>query len=132
MILRVLPLLLATVALAQDVYVPPVPIGIKRDGKVRKAKSTIAFPDERAAWIRVRSAHYDVLSSAAPEHTRAIVEDLETLASTLTRTTTRFQSAMTPTTVLVFADRKESEPYFELLLGRDKPAATGLYGRHQG
>ncbi len=130
---RLLPiLLLATATLAQDVYVPPVPIGIKRDGKVRKAKSPIAFPDERATWIRVRSAHYDVLSNAPEAETRTIVGDLETLAATLTKTTTRFQSAMRPTTVLVFADRKESEPYFELLLGRNKPAAAGLYVRHAG
>jgi tetratricopeptide (TPR) repeat protein len=130
-VLRVLPiLLLATVALAQDVYVPPVPIGIRHDGKVRKAKSPIPFPDERGTWIRIRSAHYDVLSNASEEQTRGIVGDLETLASTLTKTSTRFRSATVPTTVLVFADRKESEPYFELLLGRDNPAATGLYVRH--
>ncbi|HEV7242344.1 MAG TPA: DUF1570 domain-containing protein [Thermoanaerobaculia bacterium] len=125
-------LLLATATAAQDVYVPPVPIGIKRDGKVRKAKSPIAFPDERTPWIRVRSAHYDVLSNAGEEHTRGVVSDLETLASILTKTSTRFRAAAVPTTVLVFADRKESEPYFELLLGRDKPAATGLYVRHSG
>lgn len=125
-------LLLATATVAQDVYVPPVPIGIKRDGKVRKPKSPIAFPDERTPWIRVRSAHYDVLSNAGEEHTREVVRDLETLASILTETSTRFRSAAVPTTVLVFADRKESEPYFELLLGRDKPAATGLYVRHSG
>jgi tetratricopeptide (TPR) repeat protein len=128
---RVLPaLLLATATLAQDVYVPPVPIGIKRDGKVRTAKSPIAFPDERATWLRVRSAHYDVLSNASADRTRGIVTGLETLASSLTKTSTRFRAAAVPTTVLVFADRKESEPYFELLLGQEKPSATGLYVRH--
>ena len=123
-------LLLAIGTFAQDVYVPPVPIGIKRDGKVRKAKSPIAFPDERTPWIRIRSAHYDVLSNAGEEHTRGVVSDLETLATILTRTSTRFRAAAVPTTVLVFADRKECEPYFELLLGREKPPATGLYVRH--
>ncbi|HEX6100329.1 MAG TPA: DUF1570 domain-containing protein [Thermoanaerobaculia bacterium] len=128
---RLLPiLLLAAATLAQDVYVPPVPIGIKRDGKVRTAKSPILFPDERRPWVRIRSAHYDVLSSASPADTRAIVEDLETLASVLTKTSTRFTSAAVPTTVLVFADRRESQPYFELLLGRENPSATGLYVRH--
>jgi tetratricopeptide (TPR) repeat protein len=128
---RLLPiLLLATATLAQDVYVPPVPIGIKGDGKVRTAKSPIRFPDERKPWVRVRSAHYDVLSSAPAADTRAIVEDLETLASVLTKTSTRFKAAPVPATVLVFADRKESLPYFQLLLGQEKPVATGLYVRH--
>jgi len=131
---RALPLvlLLATATLAQDVYVPPVPIGILRDGTPRKAKSPIAFPDERVPWIRIRSAHYDVLSNAPEEQTRDIVRDLETLASILTQTSTRFSTAAVPTTVLVFADRKESNPYFELLLRRENPPVTGLYVRHGG
>lgn len=132
-VLRVLPILLfATATLAQDVYVPPVPIGIRHDGKVRKAKSPIAFPDERAVWTRTRSARYDVLSNAPADQTRAIVEDLETLASILTRTSPRFTSAAVPTTVIVFASRRESEPYFELLMGRENPSTTGLYVRHAG
>lgn len=118
--------------LAEDVYTPPVPIGIKREGKIRTAKTPIAFPDENETWIRIRSAHYDVLSSASEEHTRDIVRDLETLASVLTKVSSRFRSAAVPTTVLVFADRNESRPYFELLLGRVKPSATGLYVRHPG
>lgn len=131
MIRRLLPiLLLATATLAQDVYVPPVPIGLKRDGKIRKPKSPIAFPDERTPWIRIRSAHYDVLSNVSEEQTRGIVSDLETLASILTNTSARFRSASVPTTVLVFADRRESQPYFELLLGRENPPTTGLYVRH--
>jgi len=126
-------LLLAGAALAQDVYTPPVPIGIKHDGKVRKARSPIEFPDESGSWIRVRSEHYDVMSSATEEETRDIVGDLETLATVLMSTSSRFRREGTqPTTVLVFANRKESNPYFELLLGRDKPAATGLYVRYAG
>lgn len=126
-------LLVASATLAEDVYTPPVPIGIKRDGKVRKARSPIDFPDENGTWIRIRTENYDVMSSASEEETRAIVGDLETLASVLMSTSSRFRRANTqPTTVLVFADRKESNPYFELLLGRDKPAATGLYVRYAG
>jgi tetratricopeptide (TPR) repeat protein len=126
-------LLLATASLAQDVYTPPVPIGIKRDGKIRKARSPIAFPSDAVDWIRIRSEHYDVMSSASEEETRDIVGDLETLASVMMSTSARFRRDGTqPTTVLVFADRDESNPYFELLLGRDKPAATGLYVRYAG
>src|SRR5215210_7723757 len=130
---RLLPiLLLATATLAQDVYVPPVPIGIKRGGKVRTAKNPIPFPDGRKSWVRLRSAHYDVLSNASEEQTRAIVSGLETLASALTKASTRFRSAAVPTTVLIFTDRAEILPYFELLVGVEKPAVTGLYVRHGG
>jgi tetratricopeptide (TPR) repeat protein len=124
--------LFAVSTLAQDVYVPPVPIGIKRDGLQRSMKSPIAFPDERVPWIRIRSAHYDVLSNAPEEQTRDLVRDLETLASILTKTSTRFTNAPVTTTVLVFANRKESQPYFELLLQRDDPSIMGLYVRHSG
>jgi hypothetical protein len=130
---RLLPLfLLASAALAQDVYTPPVPIGIKREGKVRTAKTPIRFPDERTPWVRLRSTHYDVLSNASEEQTRAIVSGLETLASTLTKASVRFQSSAAPTTIFIFADRGESLPYFELLIARDKPPITGLYVRHSG
>ncbi len=126
-------LLLVSAALAEDVYTPPVPLGIKRDGKVRKPRSPIQFPNEDAAWIRIRSEHYDVMSSASEEETRDIVGDLETLASVLSSTSARFRREGTqPTTVLVFADRAESNPYFEMLLGRDKPSATGMYVRWPG
>lgn len=125
-----IPLLLATTLAAQDVYVPPVPIGIAREGKIRKARTPIAFPDERTEWIRVRTQHYDVISSAPEEETRGIVTDLETLVSVLTRISPRFRSGTLATTVLVFAERRESLPYFELMLGRTSPGATGLYVRH--
>lgn len=111
---------------------PPVPIGIRGDGKVRKAKTPIAFPSPETQWFRVRSERYDVISSASEEHTLGIVADLETLASVLTKISSRFRSGAVPATVLVFANRNESLPYFELLLGREEPGATGLYVRHAG
>ena len=123
-------LVLATVAAAQDVYVPPVPIGIRGDGKIRKARVLLAFPAPRAQWIRIRSPHFDVLSSAREDRTRDIVSDLETLAVVLPRTSPRFRAGGVRTSVFVFADRAESQPYFDLLLGRDKTSATGVYVRH--
>lgn len=132
-VLRFLPvLLLATATLAQDIYIPPVPIGINRGGKVRTAKNPIPFPGEGKPWVRVRSAHYDVLSNAPEEQTRTIVSGLETLASALTRASTRFRSAAVPTTVLIFTDRADVQPYFQLLVGVEKPTVTGLYVRHGG
>ncbi len=131
--LRLLPvLLLATATLAQDIYIPPVPIGIKRGAKVRTAKNPIPFPVEGKPWVRIRSAHYDVLSNAPEEQTRTIVSGLETLASALTKASTRFRSAAVPTTVLIFTDRADVLPYFALLVGVEKPSVTGLYVRHGG
>lgn len=128
----VLSLLLASAALGEDVYTPPVPIGIRHEGKVRSAKSPIAFPSEATEWIRIRSPRFDVISSAGEEATSDIVGDLELLASVMTQTSSRFRASAEPTTILVFSDRRESRPFFELLLGRENPPATGLYVRHGG
>ncbi|HEX8410586.1 MAG TPA: DUF1570 domain-containing protein [Thermoanaerobaculia bacterium] len=125
-------LILALATSAQDVYTPPVPIGIKGDGKVRRVKAPIAFPAEATSWIRIRSEHYNVFSSAGETETRDIVGDLETLASVLTKTSSRFRTSRLPTTILVFASRRESAPFFDLLLGRENSTATGLYVRHGG
>jgi len=127
----VIPLLLVLLAAAQDVFVPPVPKGIAREGKVRKAKQPIPFPDEKETWIRVRTPRFDLISSASEARTRQIASDFETLAAALKQTSARFQSARVPTTVFVFADRRESQPYFDLLVG-EKTLLTGLYVRHSG
>jgi len=132
--------LLATSALAQDVYVPPVPIGIKRDGKVRKPPAPIPFPAEDEPWIRVRSPRFDIISSASEEKTTAIARDLETLASALTKEIPRSARDDTgfarddtpPAVVFVFKQRRESQPYFGLLIGDPKTTVTGVYVRHEG
>jgi hypothetical protein len=125
----VLPLivLLATAAFAQDVYVPPVPIGIKRYRMPRKAK-TDRVSRRACAVDRIRSAHYDVLSNASGQ-TRDIVRDLGRWRRSSRRHP--LQHRGDPTTVLVFADRKESEPY-RAAAPSDKPPMTGLYVRHGG
>ena len=126
-------LLLAFPLAAQtDVYVPPVPIGIAQDGKIRKPKQPIAFPSEERRWIRLRSARFDLISSANNERTRDIAGDLDTLASALMRANPRFQPADKPATVFVFESRRESQPYFDLLFARDNARATGAYVRHSG
>jgi tetratricopeptide (TPR) repeat protein len=128
---RSLVLLLATVlVLAQDVFVPPVPRGIGREGKTRTVKQPIPFPRENQRWIRIRSPHFDVLSNASEARTRVIGRDLESLASALTEASPRFEAARTPTTVFVFASRRESQPYFELLTGMEGTNVSGLYVRH--
>lgn len=120
-------MLAATSAVAQDVYVPPVPIGIKRDGKVRTPQAPIPFPAEDEPWIRLRTPRFDIISSASEEKTSAIARDLETLAAALSR-----DPASAPATIFVFARRRESQPYFGLLIGDRNTTVTGVYVRHEG
>jgi tetratricopeptide (TPR) repeat protein len=123
-------LLAAFASMAQ--YVPPVPVGIKREGVARAAKAPIAFPAEDEAWVRVRSAHFDLISSASEGKTRGIAEELERLTVALTQTNPRFRRSPVATRVFVFERRKESQPYFDLLMGREKTPVTGLFIRHDG
>jgi tetratricopeptide (TPR) repeat protein len=117
---------------AQDVYVPPVPIGIAGEGQVRKPEGPIPFPSAQGRWIRLRSARFDVISSANDIRTRDIAADLDTLASALMRANPRFAPAAMPATVFVFDKRRESQPYFDLLFARLGARATGAYIRHGG
>lgn len=110
-----------------DDYVPPVPIGIAREGgKVRNVDRPIPFPSESAQWVRLRSPRFDVLSSASPARTREIVAGVETLAAALGgRPGAR-------ATLFLFESRRESQPYFDLLFARENSRATGAYVRHAG
>jgi tetratricopeptide (TPR) repeat protein len=127
-----LAVLLAIPLCAQDVYVPPVPIGIAGEGQVRRPQGPIPFPSPERRWIRLRSARFDVISSANDIRTRDIAADLDTLASALIRANPRFAPAATPATVFVFDKRRESQPYFDLLFARQNARATGAYVRHGG
>jgi tetratricopeptide (TPR) repeat protein len=117
---------------AQDVYVPPVPIGIAQEGQIRKPQGPIPFPAEIRRWSRLRSARFDVISSANDIRTRDIAADLDTLASALMRINPRFAPAATPATVFIFDKRRESQPYFDLLFARENTRQTGAYVRHSG
>jgi len=113
--------------MAQDVYTPPVLIGVRGEqGKVRKPNGPIPFPAADGVWVRVTTPRFDILSSASEEKTLAIAGDLETLAAALNA------PAHAPTTIFVFAKRRESQPYFDLLIGREKTNVTGVYVRHEG
>lgn len=115
----------------QDVYTPPVPIGIFQDGRTRTPKSPIPFPSEKHEWTRVRTARFDVLSSASSQRTRQIVADLETLADALATTSPRLVRAPVVTKVFLFGHRKESQPYFDVLFSTERSRATGAYVRHR-
>lgn len=123
-------LLVALLAFSQDVFVPPVPRGVGRDVKVRRVKQPIPFPREGQPWIRVRTTRFDVISSAGEPRTRAIARDLESLAAALTEASPRFEKARVPTVVFVFKDRRESQPYFDLIF--EGAGVAGMYVRHGG
>jgi tetratricopeptide (TPR) repeat protein len=122
--------LLTIPAAAQDVFVPPVPAGIERDGKVRTPEGPIPFPAEKGKWLRIRSARFDVISNASEGRTRDIVENLETLADALVAANPRFVPPTARATVFVFGSRRESQPYFDLLFGRVNARGYGVYVRH--
>jgi tetratricopeptide (TPR) repeat protein len=119
--------------MAQDVFVPPVPKGIARDGgKVRTPAHEIPFPDEEGTWMRVRSERFDILSNASEERTRELVAEVETLAAALMRASERFAPPRTRATVFVFDRRRDSQPYFDLLFAQENAKATGAYVRYDG
>ncbi|MGN6187110.1 MAG: DUF1570 domain-containing protein [Thermoanaerobaculia bacterium] len=122
--------LLALSAAAQDVYTPPVPIGIKRDAQPR-TRRPVPFPADDQRWIRLRTPHFDVISSADEKRTAEVARNFETFAAALSRANARFTTGAIPTTVFVFARRRDSQPYFDLLLDRDRAPATGIYVRHE-
>jgi tetratricopeptide (TPR) repeat protein len=133
---RLAPLLLLSLALpvaAQDVFVPPVPKGIARDGgKIRTPSREIPFPSEDGTWIRVRSERFDIISSATEARTRELVADVETLAAALMRTSERFAPSHTRATLFIFDRRRESQPYFDLLFNQENAKPTGAYVRYEG
>lgn len=118
-------LLLAFPLAAQDVFVPPVPKGIAKDGKVRTPRP-IPFPSEETEWVRMTSPRFDVISSAGNDRTRELVKDIETLANALGSPNT------SRATLFLFAKRRESQPYFDLLFAKEGANSTGAYVRHDG
>jgi hypothetical protein len=120
-------LLLACPLAAQDVFVPPVPEGLARDGKIRTPEGPIPFPSAEREWTRVRSARFDLVSSASEERTREIITTLEALSTALGAS-----ERGAPATVFLFSNRGESQPYFDLLFNRVDSPATGAYVRHDG
>lgn len=126
-------LLIASSALAQDVYKPPVLIGVQGLGTGRRSTEPIPFPDAKSQWVRVTTPHFVVISAAGEKRSRAIAQNLETLAAGLAGMHARFQTEPVPTRVLVFSRRKESQPYFDLLLNRKHANASGVFvGQRNG
>jgi tetratricopeptide (TPR) repeat protein len=126
-------LLLVAIPLAQDVFVPPVPKGIARDGvRVQAPAREILFPSEDATWIRVRSERFDILSNTSEMRTRDLIADVETLAAALMQFSDRFAPSRNRATVFVFDRRRDSQPFFDLLIAQENATPAGAYARFEG
>jgi tetratricopeptide (TPR) repeat protein len=125
-----LALVLATSA-AHAQFVPPVLQGIEGDGAPRQTNGPIPFPAAGETWLQARSKHFVFISSADERRTRAVAAELETLASALTRVDSTFAPSATPTRVILFTNRRESHPYFEVLLNRREANSTGVFVRQR-
>lgn len=108
-------------------FVPPVLKGVQPEGRGRHARGPIPFPDPKEEWIRVRTPHFDIISSAGAKRTEEMARNLETLAAALNTVQPRLRLADVSTRVFLFTRRRESQPYFDLLLNTDHAAATGVY-----
>ncbi|HXH41050.1 MAG TPA: hypothetical protein VNN08_20655, partial [Thermoanaerobaculia bacterium] len=126
---RILTLALVLAAsVAQAQFVPPVLKGIKGDGTPRQTNGPIPLPAVDETWIRARSKHFVFISSADEKRTRSVAEELETLASALTQVDSTFSApSATPTRVILFTNRRESRPYFDMLLNRRDANVTGVF-----
>jgi tetratricopeptide (TPR) repeat protein len=128
LLLPLLSLCFALASNAQSGFIPPVLKGVEGDGTARHADKPIPFPNERDQWLRVDTKHFDIISSSGDKRTRALAANLETLAAALADLHPRFQPAtVSRTRVIVFARRRDSQPYFDLLLNRKNAAATGVF-----
>src|SRR5260221_6398694 len=77
-------------------------------------------PSARAGdWVRVRSAHFEVLSDAAPERARLVAASLEQFRRVLGAVLGRApQSADPPTVVIAFRDQDSFAPFRPVYRGR--------------
>jgi len=119
-------ILIASAANAQ--YVPPVLKGVKGDGTPRQTNGPIPFPAADEKWLLARSKHFVFVSSADEKRTRSVAAELETLAAALTQVDSTFSApAATPTRVILFTRRRESRPYFDMLLNRRDADVSGVF-----
>ena len=119
-------LLAASTAHAQ--FIPPVLKGIKGDGTPRQTNGPIPFPGADETWLLARSKHFVFISSMDEKRTRTVAAELETLASALTQVDSTFSApSATPTRVIIFTRRRESRPYFDMLLNRRDAEVSGVF-----
>ena len=81
--------LISSAAHAQSV--PPVAKGIKNDVSPRQTNAPIPLHAAGETWRLARSKHFVIISSTDDKRTRAVIEELETLASVLTQIDSAFR-----------------------------------------
>ena len=92
-------------------------------------RGPIPFPPVQKPWMRIDSTHFVFLSNAGERRTRGIVNDFESLAALLKRTSTHFRPPARRTRVFVFDDRRDIQPYFNASYGIAVDA-NGITVRH--
>ena len=90
----------------------------------------IPFPPADREWLRATTPRFVVVSAIGDRHTRTIAQDLEKLTAILTRTSDYFRVATERTEVFLFAEQRNSQPYFDALRGARIDAASGITLRH--
>src|ERR1043165_856518 len=120
--------LLLIVATAQAQFVPPVLKGVKGDGTPRQTNGPIPFPAADEKWLLARSKHFVFISSADENRTRSVAAELGTLAPAVTQVDSTLSAPpATPTRVILFTRRRESRPYFDMLLNRRDANVSGVF-----
>src|SRR5438045_1743448 len=112
---------------AQLVFKPPVKIGVTGDGKVRSAAVPIPFPAANEKWVRIVTPRFDIVSAANDYRTRDVARDLETLATALHELQPDSHTAPPRTRIVIFNRRSEAQPYFDVLMEREKSKVGGLF-----
>ncbi|HET7704525.1 MAG TPA: DUF1570 domain-containing protein, partial [Thermoanaerobaculia bacterium] len=91
---------------------------------------SIALPQPGQKWIRAESGNFTIVSSAGERETREVAASLEQLAGALRRVHPRFEAKAAETKIFLFARRRDSQPYFDLLLSRQRAHLSGAYVVH--
>jgi tetratricopeptide (TPR) repeat protein len=120
-------LLAALLLFAQVVFVPPVKVGVAAEGTTRSAKTPIPFPGEKEKWVRLVTPRFDIVSAATERRTRAVARDLETLAAALRELQPESRVAAPRVRVVIFPNRKDVQPYFDVLTQHESSNLSGLF-----
>ena len=105
-------------------FVPPVPIGVQGDTAV--GAGAVAEPTA-PNWWEVRTPHFAIVSSAGERQTVDVAQKLEVLANSLAAIDARLTPTSEVTTVFLFASRKDSQTWFDLVLDRKGSRSPGVY-----
>ena len=92
----------------------------------------IPLPAAGQKWFRARTPSFTIVSSASETKTRQVAIHLERLAAALRHVHPRFSANAVETKIFLFARRRESQPYFDLLLSGSRRNWSGVYAAHGG